>query len=194
VRSEVLAEAIEALGGAGRPLTPVARVPASTETTDPTCREQCQGEIDKIKAEVGGIRDDLAKWRKEQQAWQVLVESRVDANAKQIKAIPVIEPEQFVPREQYRAERDSQNGVVAGLKKKIEGVAATTAEGLKQAAGRKLDEVAVGALGMGGPIGIGLAVGLWFARRKVRSVIQDRRDEHKRGDGQGAAPQGGFQG
>jgi hypothetical protein len=185
VRTEVLAEAIEGLGVAvsSRPLTPVARTPVVQSQVGPSCREACQAEIDKIRSEVGGIRDDLAKWRKDQQAWRVLVESRIDA-------VPKIDPEKFVKRDQYRAERDSQLGIVDGLKAKLEGVAKAAAVGAKEVASRKLDEVAIGALGLGGPIGIGLAVGLWFARRKVRSLIDGRKDQ--RGDGQGAAPDRGF--
>lgn len=175
------------IGVVKRPLTPVPRTPSPPPVAidGQPCRDALalREDLDKLKAEVGGIRDDLAKWRKDQQAWQVLVESRIDA-------VPKVDPKQFVPREQYKAERESQLGIVDGLKMKVEGLAKKAASGAQAVASRKLDEVAIGALGLGGPIGIGLAVGLWFARRKVRSVIDGRKEQ--RGDGQGAAPQGGF--
>jgi hypothetical protein len=143
-------------------------------------------DLDELAEEVSGLRGQVEVWREEQAAWRVTLEQQVDERIKAIPPPP--DPGQFVPREQYEAHQaeqrqqiDSRVGVVEGhvegLKGKLEGVAKKAA-GAAAAAGRaKLDEVAIGALGIGGPIGIGVAVGLWLARRKVRSIIKHRSEE-----------------
>lgn len=168
-----------------RPLAPVPRSPppvhGDTQDVDPgPCRDalalredlRALGEkVDSLAEKVTGLEASGADLR---------------AGAGFVAAQQYEEHRREVLRQQdqHRQEQTEQRTLLERLHGRVEEVATSAAGAAQTYAFSRLTELAVASLGLGGPIG----AGLWIGLRALRAA------RNRGGDGREAVPQGGFRG